>query len=182
MPVDDATRQTLQDIFIFNARPYVKAAIFIDTPHRGADTADGWIGRLASALITLPKAIKKVFGNMWLALTRDDIKPAMRTYMAGGGPNSVDVLSPRHPLTQALNELPFSVPVYSVIGNANLGRCTVLKNCELQNDTVVPYSSAHLAQAQKELVVQSAHNSYQSEQAIDFITGILSLHPGAVPP
>ena len=174
LPVDDATRQTLQDIFIFNARPYVKTAIFMDTPHRGADTADSWVGRLASALITLPTAIKKVFGNMWLALTREDIKPAMRSYMRGGGPNSVEVLSPRHPLTQALNELPFSVPVYSVIGNAKLAQCTALKNCELQNDTVVPYSSAHLALAKEELVVQSAHNSYQSEQAIEFIIGILS--------
>lgn len=175
LPVDDATRQTLRDIFIFSARPYVKTAVFLDTPHRGAETADGWLGRLASALITLPKAIKKVFGNMWLALTREDIKPAMRSYMRGGGPNSVDVLSPRHPLTQALNELPFSVPVYSVIGNARLAQCTVVKNCELQDDTVVPYASAHLAQATDELVVQSAHNSYQSEQAIQFITRLLSL-------
>lgn len=182
LPVDDATRQTLQDIFIFNAKPYVKTAIFIDTPHRGADTADSWGGRLASALITLPTAIKKVFGHMWLALTREDIKPAMRSYMRGSGPNSVDVLSPRHPLTQALNELAFSVPVYSVIGNAKLAQCTVLKNCELQNDTVVPYSSAHLALAKEELVVQSAHNSYQSEQAIQFITGILSRSANADTP
>ena len=119
---------------------------------------------------------------MWLALTREDIKPAMRSYMSGSGPNSVDVLSPRHPLTQALNELAFSVPVYSVIGNAKLAQCTVLKNCELQNDTVVPYSSAHLTQAKEELVVQSAHNSYQSEQAIQFITGILSRSANADTP
>lgn len=111
---------------------------------------------------------------MWLALTKEDIKPAMRSYMRGGGPNSVDVLSPRHSLTQALNELSLSVPVYSVIGNARLAQCTAVKNCELQNDTVVPYTSAHLPQAKEEMLVQSAHNSYQSEQAIQFISSILS--------
>lgn len=181
LPVDEPTRKTLQDIFIFSARPYVKTVVFLDTPHRGAGTADGWIGRLASSLITLPGAIKQVFGNMWLALTKEDIKPEMRSYMRGFGPNSVDVLSPRHPLTQTLNMLPFSVPVYSVVGNASLAKCTVQKNCELQNDTVVPYSSAHLPQAKDELVVQSAHNSYQSEQAIAFITRILSSQVGNAP-
>ncbi|MEO3865557.1 esterase/lipase family protein [Rheinheimera fenheensis] len=178
LPVDEATRQTLRDIFIFTAKPYVKTVVFLDTPHRGADTADGWIGRLASALITLPGAIRNVFSAMWLSLTSDDIKPEMRNYMRGAGPNSVDVLSPRHPLTQALNELPFNVPVYSVIGNANLAQCTARKNCELQDDTVVPYASAHLPQAAEELVVQSEHNSYQSEQAIAFITGILASQAG----
>jgi pimeloyl-ACP methyl ester carboxylesterase len=172
--VDADTRQTLQDIFIFAAKPYVKAVVFIDTPHRGAATADGWIGRLASAMITLPKAVKNVFGNMWLALTKDDIKPAMRGYMRGFGPNSVDVLSPKHPLVQQLTLLPLQVPVYSVIGNNNAGRCADIASCPGLNDSVVPYSSAHLPQAQAEYVVASQHNSYQSPQAIEFILKVLS--------
>ncbi|PKM20745.1 MAG: hypothetical protein CVV11_04450 [Gammaproteobacteria bacterium HGW-Gammaproteobacteria-15] len=174
LPVNADTRQSLQDIFIFTARPYVKAVVFIDTPHRGAATADGWIGRLASAMITLPKAVKNVFGNMWLALTNDDIKPAMRSYMRGFGPNSVDVLSPKHPLVQQLNLLPLQVPVYSVIGNNRAGRCADFATCPTLNDSVVPYSSAHLPQAVAEHVVASQHNSYQSPQAIEFILKILS--------
>jgi pimeloyl-ACP methyl ester carboxylesterase len=174
LPVDADIRQTLQDIFIFAAKPYVKAVVFIDTPHRGAATADGWIGRLASAMITLPQAVKNVFGNMWLALTNDDIKPAMRSYMRGFGPNSVDVLSPKHPLVQQLTLLPLQVPVYSVIGNNNAGRCADFASCPALNDSVVPYSSAHLPQAEAEYVVASQHNSYQSPQAIEFILKVLS--------
>jgi pimeloyl-ACP methyl ester carboxylesterase len=174
LSVDADTRRTLEDIFIFSAKPYVKGVVFIDTPHRGAATADGWIGRLASAMITLPKAVKNVFGNMWLALTNDDIKPAMRSYMRGFGPNSVDVLSPKHPLVQQLTLLPLQVPVYSVIGNNNAGRCADFASCPALNDSVVPYSSAHLPQAQAEYVVASQHNSYQSPQAIEFILKVLS--------
>ena len=172
--VDADTRRTLEDIFIFSAKPYVKGVVFIDTPHRGAATADSWIGRLASMMITLPVTMKNVFGKMWLALTNDDIKPAMRGYMSGFGPNSVDVLSPKHPLVQQLTLLPLQVPVYSVIGNNNVGRCADFASCPALNDSVVPYSSAHLPQAQAEYVVASQHNSYQSPQAIEFILKVLS--------
>ncbi|CAM5183419.1 hypothetical protein ALON55S_07568 [Alishewanella longhuensis] len=37
-------------------------------------------------MIRLPKIVTNVFGNMWLALTNDDIKPAMRSYMRGQAP------------------------------------------------------------------------------------------------
>src|SRR5690606_14533161 len=146
-------------------------------PHRGAATADGWIGRLASAMITLPKAVKNVFGKMWQALTNDDIKPAMRGYMSGFGPNSVDVLSPKHPLVQQLTLLPLQVPVYSVIGNDNPQRCTDVVACPALNDSVVPYNSAHLDVAVAEIVVPSEHNSYLSPQAIEFISDILTSAP-----
>ncbi|MGP9802232.1 esterase/lipase family protein [Rheinheimera sp. NSM] len=174
LAVDDDTRRTLEDIFIFTAKPYVKGVVFIDTPHRGAATADGWIGRLASMMITLPKAMKSVFNQMWLALTKDDIKPAMRGYMSGFGPNSVDVLSPRHPLVQQLTRLPLQVPVYSVIGNDDPARCSDVVSCPGLNDSVVPYNSAHLDAALAEIVVPSEHNSYQSLQAIEFISNILT--------
>jgi pimeloyl-ACP methyl ester carboxylesterase len=174
LAVDDDTRRTLEDILIFTAKPYVKAVMFIDTPHRGAATADSWIGWLASAMITLPKTMKTVFNKMWLALSKDDIKPAMRGYMSGFGPNSVDVLSPRHPLLQQLTQLQLQVPVYSVIGNDDPARCSDVVSCPGLNDSVVPYNSAHLDAALAEIVVPSEHNSYQSPQAIEFISDILT--------
>lgn len=174
LAVDDDTRRTLEDIFIFTAKPYVKGVVFLDTPHRGAATADSWIGRLASMMITLPVTMKNVFGKMWLALTNDDIKPAMRGYMSGSGPNSVDVLSPKHPLVQQLTQLPLQVPVYSVIGNDDPARCRDFVSCPGLNDSVVPYNSAHLDAALAEIVVSSEHNSYQSPQAIEFISNILT--------
>lgn len=173
LPVDDDTRRTLEDIFIFSAKPYVKTVVFIDTPHRGAATADGWIGRLASAMITLPQTMKSVFNQMWLALTKEDIKPAMRGFMSGFGPNSVDVLSPKHPLVQQLSQLPLQVPVYSVIGNNDPLRCRNASSCKTLHDSVVPYHSAYLQAAQAEIVVSSQHNSYQSPEAIAFILDML---------
>ena len=173
LPVDDDTRHTLEDIFIFTAKPYVKAVVFIDTPHRGAATADGWIGRLASMMITLPQTMKSVFNHMWLALTEEDIKPAMRGFMSGFGPNSVDVLSPKHPLVQQLSQLPLQAPVYSVIGNNDPSRCRSASSCKTLHDSVVPYHSAYLQAAQAEIVVPSQHNSYQSPEAIAFILDIL---------
>ena len=181
LQLDANTLKTLQDILIFSARPYVSAAFFLDTPHRGADTADSWLARLASGLISLPSAMKNVFSKLWLGLTAEDIKPQMRTYMRGSGPNSVDVLSPRHPLLQQLSQLPFTVPVYSVIGNNNSERCQDVQQCPDMNDSVVPYSSAHLDNAAAEIIVPSAHNSYQSDQAISFILGMLRQLPVNVP-
>lgn len=181
LKVDADTGKTLQDILIFSAQPYVSAAVFIDTPHRGAATADSWLARLASGLITLPSAMKNVFSKLWLGLTAKDIKPPMRRYMRGYGPNSVDVLSPQHPLVQQLATLPFTVPVYSVIGNNNSARCKDAVQCPDLNDSVVPYSSAHLDKAVAEIIVPSAHNSYQSEGAISFILAMLRKLPVNTP-
>ena len=125
--------------------------------------------------------MKNVFSKLWLGLTAKDIKPPMRRYMRGNGPNSVDVLSPQHPLVQQLATLPFTVPVYSVIGNNNSARCKDAVQCPDLNDSVVPYSSAHLDKAVAEIIVPSAHNSYQSEGAISFILAMLRKLPVNAP-
>ncbi|MBU2345465.1 MAG: alpha/beta hydrolase, partial [Gammaproteobacteria bacterium] len=99
----------------------------------------------------------------------DKVTLPMREYLDGGGPHSVQVLSPRHPLLQGLNKLNYQRPVYSVIGSDGALSCKDEKSCSQITDGVVPFFSAHQNQAVQEVIVPSRHNSYQSPQAIEFL-------------
>lgn len=144
-------------------------SIFIETPHKGSATSRGFIGRVASAIITLPMSMREVFSSIWKGNVATFVKPEMKPYMTRTGPNSVRVLSPQHPLTQEFSELHPVVPFFSVIGNNNPATCPDFLDCPDMTDGVVNYASAHLKGAQQEIVVHSAHNAYQSPAAIAFI-------------
>ena len=48
-------RRVIDDVFFFEPLPFVRRAIFIGTPHRGAKMAKGFVGIVGSALVRSPK-------------------------------------------------------------------------------------------------------------------------------
>ncbi|WP_419571864.1 esterase/lipase family protein [Rheinheimera sp.] len=164
----------ISDIFLFSARPYVDKVIFLDTPHGGSEMSGSLLGRLTSAFITLPGNFLNMFRQLLDKIGIHQLTPQMQPYFASGGPNSVQALSPSHPLLQGLNQLPYQRPVYSIVGSDGALYCFDTKSCSQLSDGVVPYLSAHQPKAEQQLIVQSSHNSYRSPEALNFILKLLS--------
>jgi hypothetical protein len=166
--------EKVKDIFIFNARPYIDKVVFMDTPHGGSESSESILAKIASWFINLPKNFTLLMSNFILKLGPDKITLPMREYLnGGGGPHSVQVLSPRHPLLQGLNRLSYQRPVYSIVGSDGSLSCRDERSCSQISDGVVPFFSAHQNKAVQEIIVQSRHNSYQSPQALDFLLQVL---------
>lgn len=164
----------IKDIFIFDARPYIDKVVFIDTPHGGSETSESVVAKVASWFINLPKNFTLLMSNFILKLGADKITLPMREYLNdGGGPHSVQVLSPRHPLLQGLNKLEYQRPVYSIVGSDGPLSCQDEKSCSQISDGVVPFFSAHQSKAVQEIIVPSNHNSYQSPPALEFLLQVL---------
>ena len=164
----------VKDIFIFNARPYIDKVVFLDTPHGGSESSESVIAKIASWFINLPKNFTLLMSNFILKLGPDKITMPMREYLnGGGGPHSVQVLSPRHPLLQGLNKLEYQRPVYSIVGSDGPLSCQDEKSCSQISDGVVPFFSAHQSKAVQEIIVPSNHNSYQSPPALEFLLQVL---------
>jgi len=158
-----------QDVFIFKPRPYVQSVFFLDTPHHGAEMAESWYSRLASAWIRLPSIFSDLNRRVFKNLSDDLVTPQMKRYLRNDGPTSVDVLSPQHPLLREIAKLPYQQTVYSIIGSTSTPFCYNEKSCAQLHDSVVPFFSAHQRQAKEQIIVRSEHNSYQSPDAIEFI-------------
>ena len=77
--------QAGERVLIFKHRSEVNRVIFISTPHRGSAIASNWIGRIGSALVDLPPALKKLHA-----------------------PASIDTLSPNDRFVRILNTLPIA--------------------------------------------------------------------------
>ncbi|MDF2179457.1 alpha/beta hydrolase [Aliiglaciecola sp. CAU 1673] len=158
--------QEIRDIFIFSPRPYVRTLVLMDTPHRGSNLARSTVGSLASAFVNLPGQFTGLFtqsGRRLLAYVRSEMSP----YLAEGGPNSIEVLAPGHPLMDELSRLPFApgVKVFSIVGSQGELHCSE-KDCETISDGVVEYFSASLKDAEVQIIVQSAHDSYRNSDAL----------------
>jgi hypothetical protein len=169
LPRDHRDFMRYQDVFIFKPRPYVQSVFFLDTPHHGAEMAESWYSRLASAWIRLPSIFSDLNRRVFKNLSYDLVTPQMKRYLKNDGPTSVDVLSPQHPVLREIAKLPYQKPVYSIIGSTSTPFCYNEKSCAQLNDSVVPFFSAHQSQAQEQIIVLSEHNSYQSPDAIAFI-------------
>ena len=168
-PGKDKDLQRYRDVFLFKARQDVDSVFFLDTPHHGADIAEAWYSRLASQLITIPDMFARLNRKLFQRIRLETVTPQMQPYLADGGPNSVQVLSPQHPLLQKIATLPYQRPVYSVVGSDDKPYCYDEGACARLSDSVVPFFSAHEPRAEAQIIVPSQHDSYQSPEAIAFI-------------
>lgn len=146
-------RSKLQGMFFFEPLPYVKRIVFIAVPHRGSDLSQRPIGRLASKLISLPKAFME--SQQGLVAKNPD---AFTSEFATQLPTSVDNLSPDSPIIQTVAKLPLErhIKYHTVVG--------VISGDAPQESTdgVVPYVSSHLDGALSECFVPAGHSTCQA--------------------
>jgi pimeloyl-ACP methyl ester carboxylesterase len=154
MPADHIVRRSL----LFQSNPQIGRVVFICVPHRGSGLADMSFAGAFSRFIRLP-------GRFVTALT--DLPEA---FIKNRPVTSIAGLSPGNPLFTALEKTPIEVPHHSIIGDRGRG------DTPNSSDGVVPYSSAHLASAESELIVPGPHGSHDLPQTIDELERILQVH------
>ena len=126
-------------------------------PHRGADMAQGFIGRLGSALISLPSEAFDVATSLGSG------------YRTSTG---IDSLAPDSLISTELIKfpLPDDIPLHSIIGNNEVA------DTPGGTDGVVTYESAHIEGVVSEKIIKAGHNVQQEPQGIIEVRRILRLH------
>ena len=100
VPLDGEASRMMRSSLLFNANSHVKRVVFIATPHRGSEVADGWIGRLGSKLIRAPMQLVQTLTSL-ATLDVEMINPA-RLEMSRLGANSINGLSTKHPVLDVM--------------------------------------------------------------------------------
>lgn len=157
----------LKKYLFFEPLPFVKRVVFMATPHRGADLARGFVGRVSSNLIADPDRIN----DLIYRLVKDNSDYFDRRRFKRF-PSSIETLEPNSPiLTAILNMKPNpNVTFHSVIGS------TRPVELEYRTDGVVPYRSSHLDGVASEKVVRSDHGVQKNGEAIGEVVRILREH------
>ncbi|MNZ66497.1 hypothetical protein D3C78_847220 [compost metagenome] len=163
-------RASLAPYLHFEPLPQVSRAIFAAAPHRGTPFAENRLSRWAAGLVKLPVSVLGRFNELAQVL----IDPNSAAPIAlDRGLNSIDNLSNLAPFVRAAAELPISPQVryHSIIGNHTPELPPVSSS-----DGVVPYTSAHLADAHSEKIIPSGHSVQETPEAIVEIRRILHMH------
>jgi pimeloyl-ACP methyl ester carboxylesterase len=162
--IEPDEKATVKGALYFKTSPYVAEAIFMATPHRGAELASNPLGRLGAALVRLPGNLVTMGPKLIGRMNETEGETLLRRF-----PNSIDTLRPEARVVKALNELKItsSIPYYSIIGDRGGG------DGKNSSDGVVPYESSHLDGAKSELIVPSDHIVQQNSQAIAEVQRIL---------
>jgi pimeloyl-ACP methyl ester carboxylesterase/predicted GNAT family acetyltransferase len=161
------SKRLLEEVLIFDHRRDIGRVVFMSTPHRGANLASNWIGRIGSMLVRTPSKLLTV-GRTALENVRAD-PAALHLKRA---PNSIDTLAPNNRFVVAINKIPITkgIPYHSIIGDRGRG------DTPNSSDGVVPYWSSHLDGARSEKIVPCGHGSPQNAQAIAEVHRILELN------
>jgi pimeloyl-ACP methyl ester carboxylesterase len=170
----DAARQVLTDSLIFKSRPDISRAIFIAAPHRGADMAANWIGKLGERLVKAPFTLLEIANETRKFVMLDPTVTTLNRI-----PNSVSTLSPENRFVKTINTLPIAkgIPYHSIIGDRGKGGNRDTSK-PVSSDGFVPYWSSHLPGAESELIIPTNHSAHRSPQAIDEVRRILIKHVG----
>ncbi|WP_210410072.1 esterase/lipase family protein [Leptospira langatensis] len=159
------TKEDIKRVFEFKPLPFVKRVIFVATPHRGSNLAEGILGSIARILFVLPKSALSNIGKAYKFLTLNSNEDSIVPENYG-----VDDLVPNSLFTQVTGNLKPEVDFHSIIGNSRF------RNLEWINDSVVSYDSSHLEGAKSELLVDSDHSVQDHMPTILEIKRILLEH------
>ena len=173
-PTDLALSATLREQFDrllrFQRAPFITRVVFIAVPHRGSLLAESAAGRIGRLLIAVPATVLtpvRLLREQVGAALAPDVQEALQEK-----PTSIKGLSPHNPIIQALagGAVDKEVPCHSIIGDRGLG------DGEQGSDGVVPYKSAHLVEAESELIVPSDHAATAHPFTVLEVKRILRLH------
>ncbi len=174
----DAQRAFLREIFVFEPEPSVERVIFLSTPHGGSYLTQSVPGWIAEQIVSIPRRLVDPIGTL------TDVERMMRGVLRVAGivdwspenlPTSLTSMTPGSASQKWVSSLPFGkeVHVHSIVatrsGRAGPG----------ESDGVVAWESAHLAQAESEIVVASGHSAQGHPEVIAEVRRILLEHLAA---
>jgi pimeloyl-ACP methyl ester carboxylesterase len=166
LSLTDDTRELLHHALFVAPMPDVTRVIFISTPQHGSFVAGAWLAHLAGRLVTLPLRVTKL-----AAETLTGNRDAMRLDPENIRLNSVYGMTPGNPFITAFGSIPVApaVTANSIIAVQGDGPI------ETGDDGVVKYSSAHIDEAESELVIRSGHSVQSNPRAVAEVRRILLL-------
>jgi len=164
MEISEAHKHILTESAIFAHRPEIGRVIFVSGPHRGADLASNWAGRIAAGMVKLPVTI---FGTGVELLRFEKGTRHLKRF-----PDSIDTLDPDNNFVRAIKTVPIvkGIPYHTIAGDRGRG------DSPNSSDGVVPYWSSHFDGAHSEKIVPSGHGAHQHPEGIAEIRRILNLH------
>ncbi|MGI9474937.1 MAG: esterase/lipase family protein [Rubripirellula sp.] len=172
--VGEQTREELRSFFYFKPSPDIKRVVYMGTPHLGSAYARRCVGRLSSALITMPDEDQAQHEEMITCNPGVFSREVSRRI-----PTSIDLMDPKSPLLNEIAKLPVSpnLHMHSVIGNycwrIGFGH----------SDLVVPVESAKEPRAETELTIRSRHSDVNKHpKAVAELICILREHLAATHP
>lgn len=178
IPVDEATREMVREHVYFPPDKAVNRAVFLSTPHLGADMATMTLADMISRLAKFPSNVVLTTlsstGNALDPSTNPDGTIPGLKYDISKKVTSVQSLRPDSPVSVALQTSPFKpgVKYHSIIGDRGKG------DTPDSSDGIVDYWSSHLEGAESELIVPTGHSSYTDPDAVEDLKRILRLHAG----
>lgn len=176
------TREQLTQVFYFNAVQDVKRVIFMGTPHRGSKLSPTFLGKIGKKLVRLPEQMTATVQEIM------EKNPQALKQAANESFTSIDLLDPESPALQVLyqRKRPEKVHFHSVVGVIKKNHFfqefrDVLNWDDAPGDGVVRYDSAHLKDAESELVVQADHMKvHHHPKAVQEVRRILYQHLNSI--
>jgi hypothetical protein len=166
---DPGDVERLRKMLLFKPVPGIDRVIFIATPHGGSELAMSFLGRLGAALASLPDDFQDFFRRLSRA-NPGAVEPEFEEVLRKGGPNSIHMLSPDHPMLRALASLPIAdgIRYHTIIGDRGT------REEPRFTDGIVPYASSSIPGAASERVIYGAgHDVYDNPLAISEVKRIL---------
>ena len=162
----DETREQLRRTLFLQPLPFVRRIIFIATPHRGSYEAGSWIAQQVAGFASLPKGFVDLMEDLVTG------NPGVVALSVGGLPRSIHHMTPGNPFVQALAPIPVAPgitanSIVAVRGNGPIAE---------DDDGIVKYTSAHLDDAESEVVIHSGHSVHGHPLAIAEVRRILYRH------
>jgi pimeloyl-ACP methyl ester carboxylesterase len=169
---DPETRQRVAKTLFFEPNPSIRRVITIGTPHRGSDFSNDYTRWLGQKLIRLPAMIVQTKTK----IVRENPGFFRNTEILTTN-TSIDSLSPDSPLLPAMLQTPTPpwVKYNNIVGVVS--EESWLTRMSDSGDGVVSYESAHLDDAESEVVVDADHvHVHQHPRAILEVRRILLEH------
>ena len=169
-------KQLMKDMLIFDSRPEIARAIFICSPHRGAEMAGNWIGRIGRRLVRVPQTMLAIGDALTQAVTLSQGGLAYENL-----PTSIDTLTPSNTFVKTVNTIPIhpGIPYHSIIGDR--GKPRAAADPERGSDGFVPYLSSHLPGATSQRIIPSNHSGHQHPDGIAEVIRLLHGHLKTAP-
>ncbi|HEY2881069.1 MAG TPA: alpha/beta fold hydrolase [Pirellulales bacterium] len=169
---DDRTKLALDETFYFSASPSVRRIITIGTPHRGSNFSNDITRYLGDRLISLPEKMTARLAKVRLQNPGLFNDTRMLDYNT-----SIDSLSPDAPILPVMlaAQRPPWIKYDNIVGR--LPKDDLQVRLFGDGDGVVPYESAHLAQADSEIEVPAEHDEvHRHPQTILQVRHLLADH------
>ncbi len=178
----DEAKQELRRVFYFERQPSVTRVVFFGTPHHGSKLSPSLPARVLRYFAHLPKDL------VLMAKDITEVEPDLiGKAKSEAVPISLDLLAPGAPALELLaaRPKPEGVHFHSIVGLAPSTKMIYLERLVAgtrreKGDGVVPYTSAHLADVDSEVIVPAEHTQlHRHPLAVQEVRRILLEHLAA---